>query len=223
MSNAGVIPDFRRFRAAIFDLDGTLVHSEHAWEAAKLDVLGQYGCHPSRDLLDAHVGRGLRGFLDEAFGRPLSVNEHNEVGGKIGRKADDLLPLMRHPVPGAARLLCDLHDGGLRIAICSSSSRRHIVSAVNMLDIADRIEIIVSGAELLRGKPDPLPYVTTLEVLDLQPELVCAFEDSVAGATSASAANLTVLAIGAGCTRSSFDRCEFRAEDFRELVPPRLG
>jgi HAD superfamily hydrolase (TIGR01509 family) len=223
LSNAGVIPDFHRFRAAIFDLDGTLVHSEHAWEAAKLDVLGQYGFNPSPELLNAHIGRGLSGFLDEAFDRPLSAKKHNEVGNKIGRKADDLLPSMRHPVPGAAKLLCDLHDAGLRIAICSSSPRRHIVSAANWLGIADRIEIIVSGAELLRGKPDPLPYITTLEALDLQPELVCAFEDSVAGATSASAADLTVLAIGAGCTRSIFDHCEFRAEDFRELVPSGFG
>ena len=218
LSNLGAIPDFRRFRAAIFDLDGTLVHSEHAWEAAKLDIVGQYGFRPSRELLNAHIGRGLSGFLDEVFGRPLSADEHNEVGNKIGQKADDLLPSMRHPVVGAAKLLCDLHDGGLRIAICSSSPRRHIGSASQMLGITDRVETIVSGAELPRGKPDPLPYIATLEALELQPELVCAFEDSIAGAASASAANLAVLAIGAGCTQASFDHCEFRAEDFRELV-----
>ena len=58
--------DLTRYRAAIFDLDGTLVHSEHVWEKAKIEVTARYGKRPSRELLDAHVGRGLKDFLDEA-------------------------------------------------------------------------------------------------------------------------------------------------------------
>lgn len=51
--------DFTRFKAAIFDLDGSLVHSENAWKAAKIIVLAHYGLVLSRPVLDAHVGRGL--------------------------------------------------------------------------------------------------------------------------------------------------------------------
>jgi len=83
--------------------------------------------------------------------------------------------------------------------------------------IENRIERIVSGAELKRGEPDPMPYQKTLEELKLQPDLVCAFEDLVSGAISALEARMTVLAIGVGCTQSSFSDCIFRAESFEEL------
>ncbi len=210
--------DFSRFRAAIFDLDGTLVHSEHAWEAAKIEVLGQHGHVPSRALLDAYVGRGLAGFLDEFFGPSLAPDRRRDIGNEIGAAADRLLPGMREAVPGASELLCNLHDAGLRIAICSSSPRRHIESAIDMLGIASRVETIVSAAELPRGKPDPLPFSATLEALDLTPRQACAFEDSLPGATSAFAAGLEVLAIGKGCTGPDFAFCHFRAEDFAELT-----
>jgi sugar-phosphatase len=218
MFDASTFPDFTRFQAAIFDLDGTLVHSEHVWDAAKLEVLAQYGHQPSRSLLDAHLGRGLSGFLDDVFGRPLAAKERLEIGNQIGARADVLLPEMRRPVKGAAAVLCRLHDSNRRIAICSSSPRRHILGALTMLGIADRVETIVSGAEMPRGKPDPLPYVTTLEVLALDPGVVCAFEDSVAGVASASSADLAVFAIGAGCSGPEFSHCAYAAESFDHLL-----
>lgn len=210
--------DFSRYCAAIFDLDGTLVHSEHAWEAAKIEVLGHYGLVPSRALLDAYVGRGLAGFVDELFGPSLAPDRRREIGDRIGAAADLLLPEMREAVPGAPELLCRLHDAGLRIAICSSSPRRHIEGALEMLGIAGRIETIVSAAELPRGKPDPLPFSATLAALNLQPGDACVFEDSLPGARSAFAAGLPVLAVGKGCTGPEFAFCRIRAENFADLI-----
>src|SRR5690606_24806420 len=170
--------DPRVYRAAIFDLDGTLVHSEHVWERAKIEVTARYGKQPSRALLDAHVGRGLRDFLDELFGYPLSPETRREIGDQIGAEADIWLERLREPVPGAGEWLRDLAEAGLRIAICSSSPRRHIASAVEMLGITELVEVVVSGAELPRGKPDPLPFLTTLDGLALPAHDAFAVEDS---------------------------------------------
>ena len=210
--------DFTRFSAVIFDLDGTLVHSEHVWEAAKVDVARRYGLVPSRALLDAHVGRGLPGFFDELFGQSLPHDRHREISGHIDDVADRLMPSMREPIPGALDLLCALHDEGLRIAICSSSPRRHIAQALEMLDITDRIEAVVSGAELPRGKPDPLPFSTALDLLKLPPAAACAFEDSLPGAISADAAGIAVFAVGAGCSDPKFGFCHAQAENFRTWI-----
>lgn len=206
------------FKASVFDLDGTLVHSEHVWEEAKLTVLASYGITPTKAVLNAHVGRGLSDFLDEVFSRPLSSDEKTEIGNRIGARADVLLPEMRVPVKGAADLLKDLHQAGQRVAICSSSPRRHIVSAMDALGITEIIETIVSGSELPKGKPHPLPYLTTVKALDLAPQDVCAFEDSFPGAKSAHAAGLTVFAIGEGCSGQTFDFCAGTAETFSDFL-----
>ena len=167
------------FKASIFDLDGTLVHSEHVWEEAKLIVLANYGITLTKALLNAYVGRGLFDFLDEAFGHPLSEDKKVEIGNQIGAKADILLPQLRFPVEGAAGLLNELQKTGQRIAICSSSPRRHILSAMAELGISDRVDVVISGSELPKGKPHPLPYITTVHTLGLTPLDVCAFEDSL--------------------------------------------
>lgn len=212
-------PDFNfaQFRAAVFDLDGTLVHSEHVWDAAKLQVIADYGHTPSLALLRAHLGRGLAGFLDEVFGYPLPAETRDEIANKIGKIADNLLPTMREHVEGAADFLRGLHAHGLRIAICSSSPRRHIESAIEALEISEEVELIISGADLPRGKPDPLPYVETVRRLGLPAATACAIEESPSGVASAMRAGLSVLAVGKGCSGPEFAHCAYQAESYAPL------
>lgn len=207
-----------RYRAAIFDLDGTLVHSEHAWDKAKVEVTARYGKQPSRELLDAHVGRGLKDFLDELFGMPLTPEMRRTIGDQIGAEADIWLDRMREPVPGAKDWLLGLAETGLRIAICSSSPRRHIDGAVEMLGLRDFVELAVSGAELPVGKPDPLPFLATLDALALPADEAFAVEDSVAGARAAQGAGLFTIAVGPGCNGPAFDFCPLRCESFADLT-----
>ncbi len=211
--------DPRRYRAAIFDLDGTLVHSEHVWERAKIEVTARYGKRPSRELLDAHVGRGLKDFLDELFGMPLTPEMRRAIGDQIGAEADLWLDRLREPIPGARDWLSGLAEAGLRIAVCSSSPRRHIDGAIEMLGLRHVIELSVSGAELPVGKPDPLPFVTTLAELGLTAPEAFAVEDSVAGARAATGADLFTVAVGPGCTGPAYDFCHLCVESFAELAP----
>lgn len=208
---------FTTFKAAIFDLDGTLIHSEHAWEKAKIDVLARYGIVPDQAVLNAYIGRGMKDFLNELLDESATDALKTEISNQVGALADDLLPIMREPVLGASDLLKDLAGRGLRIAICSSAPRRHILSAMDALTISDHVELIVSGAELPIGKPDPLPYLTTLQALNLQPHEACAFEDSIPGAHSAYKAGLAVYAVGQGCSDRAFGFCDLQAESYLEL------
>ncbi len=210
--------DPTRFSAAIFDLDGTLVHSEHVWEKAKIEVTARYGKRPSRELLDAHVGRGLKDFLDELFGMPLTPEMRRAIGDQIGAEADLWLDRLREPVPGAREWLVCLAEAGLRIAICSSSPRRHIYGAVEMLGLRDVVELAVSGAELPVGKPDPLPFLTTLDALSLPAGAAFAVEDSVSGARAAHGAGLFTIAVGPGCTGPAYHFCPLRSESFADLT-----
>lgn len=188
--------DLQAHRAVIFDLDGTLVESEPAWAAAKVAVLARHGRSVSEDLLDRYVGQGLAGFLAEVFGPGLSADLRRRLGDEIGVEADRLLPLHREVIPGAARFLRHVAEAGLRVAVCSSSPRRHIDAALDQLGVADAVEVTVSAADLPRGKPHPLPYLETLTRLGLAPEGAVAVEDAPAGFQSAQGAGLAVIGIG---------------------------
>jgi HAD superfamily hydrolase (TIGR01509 family) len=213
------------FRAAIFDLDGTLVISEPAWEAAKRRVLGDIGVSVTQDIYDEFVGRGLRGFLARVIGPDLTDDLRADLIRRIEAEADSLLPQMRRPFPGAAAAVRRLATAGLRVAVCSSSPRRHIHAALEQLDLDARtVEIVVSGAELPRGKPDPLPYRETLRHLNLGPAQAFAVEDALPGAQSAHAAGLAVVGIGADSLADRFaPYCRVRVLDygaFGQLMAP---
>ena len=213
-----------RYRAAIFDLDGTLVHSETAWETAKRRVLDRIGIDVPQVTYDAFVGRGLRGFLTEVLGSDLTDARRTSLANDIGAEADILLPLLRQPIPGAASSVKRLVGAGVRIAVCSSSPRRHIHAALEQLGLEDHVGAIVSGADLPRGKPDPLPYLETLRLLDLDPAEAFAVEDALPGVISAHAAGLEVIAIGREIGKPGFaDYCSVRVPDyarFGQMIDP---
>jgi beta-phosphoglucomutase-like phosphatase (HAD superfamily) len=58
------------------------------------------------------------------------------------------------------------------------------------LGLAERFPMLVIGDELARGKPDPLPYLTGLQRLGGEAARAIAFEDSLSGIRSASAAGI---------------------------------
>jgi HAD superfamily hydrolase (TIGR01509 family) len=201
--------------AAIFDLDGTLVLSEPAWEEAKRRVMASLGLQVPQRVYDAFVGRSVGDFLDHVLGPDLSTGQRADLADRVSAEADILLPRLRQPVPGAAQSVRRLADAGLRIALCSSAPRRHIHAALEQLGIAALVEVIVSGAELPRGKPDPLPYLETLRLLDLDATAAFAVEDALAGVRSAHAAGLFVIGIGPDAQRPDFAAfCHHRVADF---------
>ncbi len=203
-------------QAAIFDLDGTLVHSEPAWEEAKRRVLHAIGISVPQSTYDAFVGRGLRGFLGHVLGPDLTEARRTELANRIGAEADILLPILRQPVPGAAQSVSRLAGLGLQIAVCSSSPRRHINAALDQLGIAPLVKVIVSGADLPRGKPDPLPYLEVLRHLRLDPDKAFAVEDALPGAQSAHAAGLAVIGIGpVAMTPAFLPLSRFRVSNFQ--------
>lgn len=184
------------YSAAIFDLDGTLVLSEPAWEMAKRRVMARLGVEVSQQTYDAFVGRGLRGFLAQVLGEDLDLVVRDDLARQIGAEADVLLPQMRQVVPGAGAMIARLAAAGVTVAICSSSPRRHILAAMAQLGVAEHIAQIVSGADLPRGKPDPLPYLETLRLLKVPAAAAFAVEDALPGVQSAQGAGLAVVGIG---------------------------
>lgn len=210
--------DLTDFRAAIFDLDGTLVVTEHVWQAAKKSVAVHLGAEVSQPVLDAHVGRRLADFTAEVLANHLTgPTQHAEAEAMIIQEARVRMPAEIVVIDGAERLLRDMHDAGLALAICSSSPPEMISVALNVLGVADLIDCVVSAAELPRGKPDPAPYLKALEMLAIPSDQVLAFEDSLAGATSAKAAGLFTVGVGHAAQDDEFKFCDRRFANLGDI------
>ena len=208
--------DLARFDAAVFDLDGTLVDSEPAWEKAKLAVAQQHGRSITRAQLDASVGRSMDELVATVFA-PADADAVRNIEKQIFAEGEKWLGDLRQPIPGAADFLRDLHGRGLRIALCSSAPEYLIRDALVQLLVLDLVEVIVSADPLPRRKPDPYPYQLTAEKLALPPDRLIGFEDALPGARSAKGAGLFTAAIGPEATSPDFAFCDLQAADYPDL------
>lgn len=187
--------DISHVEAAIFDMDGTLVESEHIWAEAKQDIAQCAGKNITDDELKQYIGRGLNDFIDEVL-EPTTLKQRTELNQKIKENVLKDYGYKIRVIDGAVDILNAFSSAGIRIAICSSGPLQAIENSLIALNVTELVEVIVSGETLSMGKPNPLPYLHTLEKLDVEARNAIVFEDTISGLKSATAAGITTIVVG---------------------------
>ncbi len=113
-------------------------------------------------------------------------------------------------------LVWDLHCAGRRIAIVTERHRTAVHRSVRDLLGDGAVEVMITGDEVGRGKPDPEIYHHALWELGLRAEQAMAVEDSAAGLSAALGAGLATAVVttdadndgftGATAVLSGYDR-----------------
>jgi HAD superfamily hydrolase (TIGR01509 family) len=180
--------------AVIFDLDGVLLDSEHAWEAARREVAeGSGGCW--RDDAQAHM-MGMStpewtAWMRETLGVPLSPDEiFRRVTDRIEAGYRRELPLL----PGAREAVESL-SGHWPLAVASSSSRVLIDLFLELSGLATRFGATVSSEEVARGKPAPDVFLEAARKIGVPAPECLAFEDAPIGVVAAGRAGMTCVGI----------------------------
>lgn len=195
-----------RAEALLLDMDGTLVHSttevETVWrlwcQSHRLDpepVLAM--CHGVRSR---EVIRALAPQLDLA--REVALLDELEI--QHARVAE--------PIAGARTLLGALSPARW-VLVTSASQRvaRHRLASAGL----PLPRLLIGAEDVVRGKPDPEPYLLAARQLGLAPADCLVFEDAPAGIRSALQAGCQVVQIG-GDKRLD-DGVRARLEDWRQI------
>lgn len=184
-------------RAALFDMDGTLVDSEIHTDAAIRVVAERHGV-PGYALPHTETrGRTWAHIADV-------MRTEGGIGAGRDALADELLVYWTGiaadvtPIPGAPEALREAARS-LRLAVVSSSPRAVIDSFLEKLGVADCIEHTarIGGDAVRASKPDPDGFLQGALALKTPPSECLVFEDSRAGLEAARAAGM----------RSMFIRC----------------
>ncbi|EHB59413.1 Haloacid dehalogenase domain protein hydrolase [Mycolicibacterium rhodesiae JS60] len=96
-------------------------------------------------------------------------------------------------------LIWSLHCGDIRVGITAAGSRKRIEPMVRELIGDGVVEVLITGDDVVRPKPDPEVYQRALYELGVGPAAVMAVEHSKAGfqmARSAGLATIVVTALG---------------------------
>ena len=184
-------------KGVLFDFDGVVVQSEKLHRRTFLELLKPYGVKVSEERwYNEFAGTGSRHIFE------VLVKEHG-----LQEKVDDLVAKRKKnyenavrcgrlkKTPGIEKFLRKLKDKKIKTAIVSGSHRTNVQAALEIFGLAKYFDIIISGDELEKRKPDPEPYLHAARKLGLMPKECIAIEDSFSGAKSATAAGMQLIIV----------------------------
>ncbi|AYN42194.1 HAD family phosphatase [Streptomyces dangxiongensis] len=187
-------PDGSTLQAVLLDMDGTLVDTEGFWWDVEVEVFARLGHTLDDSWRHVVVGGPMTrsaGFLIEATGADITLAELSVLlNDGFEDRIDRALPLM----PGAARLLGELHRHGVPTALVSASHRRIIDRVLSVLG-PHHFALSVAGDEVSRTKPFPDPYLLAAAGLGAHPAGCAVVEDTATGVAAAEAAGCRVIAV----------------------------
>ncbi|MEV5427792.1 HAD family hydrolase [Streptomyces sp. NPDC052701] len=165
-------------RAAVFDVDGTLVDTNHLhvvswWEAFRQagHRVPMHAVHravglPSADLVAHLLGDGRDPGQDAALSAA-----HKALYGQYF----DRLPAL----PRAGELLRRLHHDGWKVVLATSAGDAELTALRRALDADDAIAATAGADDVDRGKPAPEPVEHALDLVGVAPERAVFVGDTV--------------------------------------------
>ena len=191
-------------KAFLFDLDGLLADTEAIHMRAFAQTANQLG-HPSepKDFLKwiGHSSLDLGNWLAARSPSGMTGQEIMDLEQRL------FLEILRRdrpaPFAGAKEFFDHADQNSLPRALVSNTHYTLAASVLEILlphmkrstDLTEHFRHFATGDRVPRLKPAPDPYQQAAKALGLEPGECLAFEDSVAGATSARDAGCKVCAI----------------------------
>jgi len=185
--------------AVIFDLDGVIVSTDenhyHAWKRLADDE----NIYFDRVINEKLRGVGRMGCLEiilKKASRDYTKEEKEELASRKNNYYRDSLDSLssKDILPGVMDWLNCLKTGKIPAAIGSSSKNTGYI--LEKIGLADWFDVIISGSDVTKSKPDPEIFLLAAERLKVDPCRCLVVEDAVSGVEAAIAAGMKVLAVG---------------------------
>ncbi len=206
--------------ALLFDLDGTMVDTDHlhieAWNA----VLANDGRRIDAEFYRAHI----MGFDAEAVTGALFPNHapaHRAAMSEAKESAFRSLVGKLEPTKGLPEILDWAEALALPMAVVTNAPRDNAQLLLRGLGWAGRFPVLIIGEELARGKPDPMPYQVAMRELGADAARSLAFEDSLSGVRAAVAAGVETIGLMTALPEDSL-RAVGASRAVRDFTDPTL-
>ena len=197
-------------REAIFDMDGTILDSMHAWHDVGERYLRSIG-------IEAEPGLGDKLFTETAESGAIYLVETYGLNMTPEQLAVELSEQMRlfysteaEFRPGALAWLDTLRSAGIPMAVLTSTDGYLVRIVLERLGILGYFQGVFSSGDLHMSKGKPEIFQLTVDSLGARPEETAVFEDGLYAIRTANAAGFVTVGIYDEISRA--DQPAIRAE-----------
>lgn len=185
-----------RYKAIIFDMDGTLFDTEKMANQAWYYIKDKYQLPVTDEFILSLKGR-TRESAQPMYKKYMPADWNEELVYNDIRNYVKEYKLKHGPLPKAdlKSLFSDLRKNHYKIALCSSSTRESIDFNLSFEKLHDYFNVIVDGKMTNKGKPAPDIYLKTAELLQLEPKDCLVVEDSPNGIYAGYNASMDVVMV----------------------------
>jgi phosphoglycolate phosphatase len=195
-----------QIRAAVIDLDGTMVDTARDFTAALNAMLERLAGERPRPIEHAevlrYIGKGSEHLIACVLApryeaaRAAALFEpayalYQEEYARINGRHTTLYPEVQ-------RGLQALHDGGIKLACVTNKPHRFALELLRHYALLDYFTVVYGGDSWPRKKPDAQPMLEACRALDVAPVHAVAIGDSENDALAARAAGMWSLAVPYG-------------------------
>ena len=172
-------------KAVLLDLDDTLLDTVLDLHAAACGMLADLGRPPvAVEEIRAYVGRGIPNLVKRVLAGKLEAADDPNPP-----PADALASFRKHyehfngraakPFPGVLAGLDELRAKGLPLGVITNKAQAFTIPLLERTGLLPYMSVAVSGDQLPRPKPDPMPVIWACGRLNVSPADTLLIGDSV--------------------------------------------
>lgn len=182
-----------KYKALLYDCDGTLADNMLAHKLSYKEAAAKYGIDLDTTIIDELAGWPTRLVADEISKRyevilpdTFSKEKTAVFFEKYIEKTQPIAYVTEHLKASASYA---------KIGVVSGGTRTTVQKTLSVLGLTDYIEVLVCAGETPQGKPFPDPFLAAATQLGVLPEDCVVFEDGDPGVTAAEAAGMDWIRI----------------------------
>lgn len=183
-------------RAVLWDMDGTLLDSsEYHWQSWR-ETLAAESYELSREKFASFFGQRNDMILHGIFGPDYPASDLRRVSDIKEEMYRELLRAGGiELLPGVERWLKSLRREGWKQAIASSAPLLNIEAILDVLNLRNVFDAVVTAEDVERGKPDPQVFLAAAEKVSVPPSRCIVVEDAPAGTEAGRRAGMRTIGI----------------------------
>ena len=184
-----------KIKLVIFDLDGVLVEAKNIHYDALNQALGKdyaIGWNEHLSVYDGLKTNQKLEMLTERKGLPPEL--HSKIWESKQKYTLQMLKELQSDET-LQSVMNSLVECGYKIAVCSNSIRKTVLTVLSKLGIMEFMDLVISNEDVKNSKPHPEMYWKAISMMSCLPEETLIVEDSPYGLLAASRSKSHVLRV----------------------------